>query len=233
MYTTDAKIGILTNGTEYQFYTRESSSKTGLNPKPFFVFNITDFDSSSLETLAMFYRTVIDVKKIQEEADEVYFLDKFEKAFIKELADPSRDFIKAIYSRMGGSRLTPQQEVSIKQLINSVSIKSALDTIIEIEAKSANSGIITTDEELKYYHIIKTIIAHHKKIETNRIGYRDQKGKFSILLDDNARKKICDLYTGKKGTQLDIEGVKYEVPDLDSVVKLKKQLTEAALSLID
>lgn len=232
MYTTDAKIGVLTNGTEYQFYTRVTGSKTGLNSKPFFVFDLADYDSNSLDTLALFYRTIIDIKKIQAEADEVYFLEKFEDAFVKELADPSRDFIKAIYSRMGGQRLTPQQEVSIKQLINSVSIKSALDRVIEKEAKSANSGIITTDEELKYFHIIKTIIAHHKDIETDRVGYRDMKGKFTILLDDNQRKKICDLYITNSTARLEVDGEKHEVPDMDSVIKLKKRLTEKALEMI-
>ena len=57
--------------------------------------------------------------------------------------------MRSIYSHMGGSRLNDFAEKQIRELINSVSIKSALDTLIYEESKSANSGIHTTEEELK------------------------------------------------------------------------------------
>lgn len=232
MYTKDSRIGILTNGIEYQFFTRSSSDSSLLNPKPFFTFNLEDYDSSSIETLAMFYRTSIELNDILAEADEIYFLDKFEDAFVLELASPSKEFIKAIYSRMGGQRMTDRIENQIKELINSVSIKSALDKLIVKEATSANSGIITTDEELKIYHIIKTILAQNNKIDTNRIGYRDMKGKFSILLDDNQKKKICDLHVSPNSQKVEINGERYEVSDIDSIIKLKKKLVDSALALV-
>jgi hypothetical protein len=232
MYTNDSKIGILTNGIEYQFFTRHSGSKTSLNPKPFFTFNLRDFDSMKLELLAMFFRTSIDMNSIITEAEETYFLENFEDAFAKELLDPSRDLIKAIYTKMGGNRMSDKQEVQIKELINSVSVKSALDKLIVAEASSTNSGIITTEEEIKIYHIIKTIIAQHKKVDSDSIGYRDLKGKFLILLDDNQKKKICDIKISPNKRVLEVEGEKYEIPDIDSIIKLKKRLTDRALELV-
>ncbi len=232
MYTKDSKIGILTNGIEYQFFTRNSGSKTSLNPKPFFTFNLREFDSIALETLAMFLRTSIEMNSIIEEAEEIYFLDNFEEAFAKELSSPSRDFIKAIYSNMGGNRMSDKQEVQIRALINSVSVKSALDKLMAKEAASTNSGIITTDEEMKVFHIIKTIVAQHKKVETDSIGFRDLKGKFLILLDDNQKKRICDLRISPNKRVLEVNGEKFDIPDIDSIIKLKKKLTDRALELI-
>ena len=232
MYTKDSKIGILTNGIEYQFFTRNSGSKTSLNPKPFFTFNLREFDSIALETLAMFLRTSVDMNSILEEAEEIYFLDNFEEAFAKELSSPSRDFIKAIYSNMGGNRMSDKQEVQIRALINSVSVKSALDKLMAKEAASTNSGIITTDEEMKVFHIIKTIVAQHKKVETDSIGFRDLKGKFLILLDDNQKKRICDLRISPNKRVLEVNGEKFDIPDIDSIIKLKKKLTDRALELI-
>jgi len=232
MYTNDSKLGILTNGIEYQFFTRNNNSKTSLNPKPFFVFNLKDYNSMSLETLAMFFRTSIDMASILNEAEETYFLDNFEEAFAKELADPSRDLIKAIYTKMGGRRMSDKQEIQIKELINSVSVKSALDKLIVKESASTNSGVITTEEEMKVYHIIKTIVAQHNKVETDSIGFRDLKGKFLILLDDNQKKKICDLKITPNKRVLEVEGEKFEIPDTDSIIKLKKRLTERALELV-
>ena len=232
MYTKDSKIGILTNGIEYKFFTRNSGSKTSLNPKPFFTFNLREFDSIALETLAMFLRTSIEMNSILEEAEEIYFLDNFEEAFAKELSSPSRDFIKAIYSNMGGNRMSDKQEVQIRALINSVSVKSALDKLMAKEAASTNSGIITTDEEMKVFHIIKTIVAQHKKVETDSIGFRDLKGKFLILLDDNQKKRICDLRISPNKRVLEVNGEKFDIPDIDSIIKLKKKLTDRALELI-
>ena len=232
MYTNESKRGILTNGIEYQFFTRNNNSKTSLNPKPFFVFNLKDYSSISLETLAMFYRTSIDMFSILNEAEETYFIENFEIAFAKELSEPSRDLIKAIYSRMGGNRMSDKQEIQIKELINSVSVKSALDKLILKESSSTNSGIITTEEEMKVYHIIKTIVAQHNKVETDSIGFRDLKGKFLILLDDNQKKKICDIKISPNKRILEIEGEKYDIPDTDSIIKLKKRLTERALELV-
>ncbi len=230
--TTESKIGILTNGLEFKFYCRNNNGGTGLHPTPFFTFDWSNVEANNLEDLAGFYATQIDTKHIIDEAQELFFLEGFEVGLLKELADPSRDFIKSIYARMGGLRMTDKVEKQINGLINSVSLKTAVDKLMMQEAKSANSGVITTDEELKVYHVIKTILAHHKLIDTNSIGYRDMKGKFSIMIDDNLKKKVCDLYITSNSQRIEIDGVKHEISDIDSIMKLKKQLLDKALSVL-
>lgn len=230
--TNDSKIGILTNGIEYKFYCRNNNAGAGLHPTPFCEFNWAEIDNSVLEQLASIYATNLEVKKVLESAQEMFFLEGFEDALFKELADPSREFIKAIYSRMGGTRMGDSTEKQIKELINSVSVKTALENLIIEESKSANSGIITTDEEMKMYHIIKTILAQHKQINTDSIGYRDFKGKFSILIDDSLKKKVCDIVITQNIQRLEVNGEKFEIEGIDSVVKLKKKLIDRATSLL-
>ncbi|MBD3725000.1 MAG: type I restriction enzyme HsdR N-terminal domain-containing protein [Flavobacteriaceae bacterium] len=230
--TNDSKIGILTNGTQFDFYCRNNNGGFGLHPTPFYSFNWENIDGSQLEKLAEFYATGIDIKSIVDTAQELFFMEGFEEALFKELANPSKEFIKAVFSHMNGSRMTENIEKQIRDLINSVSLKSALDRLIIEESSKANSGIITTEDELKVFHIIKTILAQHKQIDTNSIGYRDFKGKFSILIDDNQKKKVCDLYITPTSHKIDIDGEKIDIPDIDSIVKLKKALTDKALSLI-
>ncbi|MCB0514546.1 MAG: type I restriction enzyme HsdR N-terminal domain-containing protein [Chitinophagales bacterium] len=230
--TNDAKIGILTNGIEYKFYCRNNNSGFGLHPTPFYLFNWDNIEGNQLEKLAEFYATSIEIKTIVDAAQESFFLENFEEALYKELSSPSRDFIKAIFAHMNGNRLTESIEKQIKTLINSVSLKSALDRLVVDESSKLNSGIITTEDELKVFHIIKTLLAQHKQINTNSIGYRDFKGKFSIILDDNQKKKICDLYITPSSHKIDIEGEKIEIPDIDSIIKLKKKLLDKTLSLL-
>ncbi len=56
--------------------------------------------------LAMFMRNVIDMNSILEEAEEIYFLEKFDDALYEALVNPSDDFIKVVYNNMGGKRMT-------------------------------------------------------------------------------------------------------------------------------
>lgn len=230
--TNDSKIGILTNGIQYEFYCRNNNGGSGLHPTAFYTFNWENIEGSVIDKLAEFYATSINIKEIIDSAQEAFFMEGFEEAFFKEMANPSRDLVKSIFNHMNGSRLTETVEKQIKELINSVSLKSVLDRLIVEESTKANSGIHTTEDELKVYHIIKTILAQHKQIETSSIGYRDLKGKFSILIDDNQKKKICDLYISPNSHKIDLDGEKIDIPDFDSIVKLKKKLIDKALSLI-
>ena len=230
--TNDSKIGILTNGIQFQFYCRNNNGGYGLHPTPFYTFDWDNIEASQLDILAEFYATSIDTKLIIENAQESFFMEGFEEALFKELSSPSKEFIKAIFAHMNGNRMTENIEKQIRDLINSISIKSALDKLIIEESTKANSGIITTEDELKVFHVIKTILAQHKQIETNSIGYRDFKGKFSILLEDNLKKKICDLYITPNSHKIEIEGEKIDIPDIDSILKLKKRLTDKALSIL-
>lgn len=230
--TSDSKIGILTNGIEFHFYCRNNNDNKGLHPTPFYSFDFKNVEGSSLDGLADFHATVIDVAKITNEAQELFFINLFEDGLYKELAKPSKDFIKAIYSNMGGIRLTENIENQIRKLINSVSLKGVVDRLMIDEASKANSGIVTTDEELKVYHVIKTILAQHKGIDSNCIGYRDQKAKFSILVENNQKKKVCDLYIKGGVKYLEIDGERFDIPDIDSIISLKKSLIDKTLTFL-
>lgn len=230
--TNESKIGVLTNGIEYKFYCRNNSRGAGLHPTPFYSFNIENIEGGSLDQIAEFYMTNIEIKSIITKAQELFFLEEFEEAFYKELSSPSRDFIRAIYTRMNGLRLNERTEKQIRELINSVSVESALEKLIVDEANKANSGIITTNQELKVYHVIKTILAQNKQIETDSIGYKDFKGKFSIILNSNQKKKICDLFISLNSQRIEIEGERFDIPNIDSIIKLKKRLVDSALSLL-
>lgn len=230
--TSDSKIGVLTNGVVYNFYCKNDSGNVGLHPSPFYSFDLSNLEANNYDQLAQFYGTIIDVKSLINDAQELFFMEGFEDALFSEFAQPSTAFVKAIYANMGGKRLTEKVEKQIKELINSISVKSALDRLIVDESAKANSGIITTHEELKVFHVIKTILAQHKKIDTNSIGYQDFKGKFAIILNNKRSKKVCDLYITPDKELIEINGEKYDIPDIDSIVKLKKKLIDRALELI-
>ncbi len=227
--TPSSKFGILTNGIEWRIYSVDEVNKeTSLNVNPFLVFDFNNITDSLIENLTKLHKNNIDIKELQDEATDFYFLKGFSTAFALELFEPSDDFIKAIFNRMNGKRMTDQMKLKIREQINSNSLQKALKKVIEEESKNGNQ-IITTAEELKIYHTIKTILIHKKEIDADRISYRDQKNSFNILVDDNNKKIICKIHSSRNNYSLEINGIKHEVKGIESVVAMKKQLLDAAM----
>jgi hypothetical protein len=233
LYTPSAKIGILTNGIIYNFYTVNNREKKGLNSKPFFSFNLVDYDNSSLEILALFNRQNLEINDILQEAEDVYFLENFDNALYKTLTD-NDDLVKLVFKNMGGLRATEKSLSQIKSLINSISLKTAVDKLTQKEISESNTGVITTAEEIKAYNIIKTILAMSNKIKTaeiERISYRDLKNSFTILVDDKQTKNICSLVFKEKIKVIEINGDRYDLEEVSvaAITKLKKELIDSAL----
>lgn len=233
LYTESVKIGIVTNGIIYSFYTRSTDNNVILNETPFFTFDLNDFTDSDIEKLALFYRPTFDLTSVINAADDVYFLEKFDNALFETLSNPADDFIKIIYKKMGGKRLTESMLTQIYELINSNSLNSVLEKIIDKEIKDSNSGIITTAEEIKVYNIVKTILAMSSKIkdaELSRISYRDFKGSFAIIVDDSSRKKVCSLFLHKNQIQINNDTFDLKGTNTTSLTEFKKELVASALS---
>jgi hypothetical protein len=79
------------------------------------------------------------------------------------------------------------------------------------------------------YHAIKAILLQRKEIKSDRISYRDQKNSFLILVDDNKKKQICRIIFTHNKQKIEINGKEFDINGLESVVSLRKELTDAAL----
>jgi len=232
-YTKSAKIGILTNGVIWKFYIGENRS---LIPTPFFTFDITDYDNSDVEMLAKFDKRVIKFDPIIEEAEEIHFLDKFDDALFKSLAQPSDAFIKDVYSHMGGKVLVKKTKEKIKELINSVSVKAAYDQLLYHESKSNKSGVYTTDDEQKAFNVVHTILSLSREVRRHidRITYKDTPTKFHILIDNNTRQKVCSFELKETKSILLIDEKKYELEEVSvpEITKYKKEIIDSALKYL-
>ena len=246
--TSSAKIGVLTNGVIFKFYTKTSNNT--LEANPFFTFNLEEHTGGDIEMLALFQRQLIDTKVILEKASEVYFFDKFDDALYELLKMPAKindlresashtAFLEIIFRNMGGKRFTESALEQIHPLVNAISLKSALDRVIREENLNSNTGIITTSEELKFYNIVKTILGLSAKTKKHidRVGYRDFKNFFGVVLDDNQRKGVCYLRIDKtkKVVSFSSDPKSYEIDDIsvEEITKYKSQIIESFLNNLD
>ena len=109
-----------------------------------------------------------------------------------------------------------QVEVVARTATPSVAVVAASE--VDEPAPVPDTDIVTTDEELDGYNIIRAIAV--AEVAPERVVYRDAKSYFAVLLDDNNRKPIARLYLNgksvkylmtfeqsKDGTRRDIESV--------------------------
>ena len=147
------------------------------------------------------------------------------------LIQTQKELIKLIYDNMGGKRLSDKISDSIFNLINSISYEQAIDKIKRAESKDSKSGIITTAKELKSLDIIKTIVAMTSKInnkEIDRIGHKDYKGQFKIIVDNMPSKEICHIVIKDSKKYISINDKEYHIESVSAkeITKHRRHLVE-------
>ncbi|NLB62855.1 MAG: restriction endonuclease [Fibrobacter sp.] len=236
-HVSNAKFGLLTNGINYRFYS-DLVEPNKMDEKPFLEFNITEIKDNQIEELKKFHKSNFDIDSIVNAASDLKYLNELKQLLQQELTDPSADFVRhfarQVYPGMITAKvleqLTKLTKKSIKQHISDLiteRLKTALnkedDSVKEVEDKASEpkskNKIITTEEELEGFMIVKTILRQH--ISSERVVYRDAQSYFAILLDDNNRKPICRLY---------FNGIKKYIATFDDQ---KKEIKSEILSLDD
>lgn len=210
-----AKFGLLTNGIIYRFYT-DLIELNKMDAKPFLEIDITDLKEAQVEELKKFHKSYFDIDNVLSSASELKYTGELKAIIGREFANPSPEFVKFFAKQVYDGMITPKlleqftslTRKSINGYINdliSERLKSALKTeesvIVEdnkmeqignIHESIEDNKVVTTEEEIESYLIIKAILRPH--IDISRIVYRDAQTYFAILFDDNNRKPICRMY---------------------------------------
>lgn len=211
-HVSKAKFGLLTNGIVYRFYS-DLVEPNKMDEKPFLEFNITEIKDNQIEELKKFHKANFDADSIVNTASEMKYTIELKYLLQQELVNPSAEFVKHFAKQVYPSVVTAKvleqftnlTKKSIQQYISDLiteRLKTALTKEDETAKNSENldnpqtiedeSKIITTEEEMEAFLIVKTIL--RQQIPASRIAYRDAQSYFAILLDDNNRKTICRLY---------------------------------------
>lgn len=237
-HVSKAKFGILTNGITYRFYS-DLVEQNKMDEKPFLEFNLNEIKENQIDELKKFHKSYFDAESIVTTASELKYLNELKHLLQVEFQQPTPDFVKLFAKQVYPSVVTAKvldqftnlTKKAVNQYINDLitdRLKIALskenENQTELEDNSiielANSKIITTEEELEGFMIIKTIL--RQKVSFNRISYRDNQSYFAILLDDNNRKTLCRLYLNSSKKYLitfdeQKKEVKNELVNLDDI----------------
>lgn len=222
---TSARFGVLTNGIIYRFYS-DLEDKNVMDAKPFLELDLLNLKEPVVEEVKKFSKSSFELDSILATASDLKYMREIRRILDEQLNDPSDDFVKFFASQVYSGKLTQPvrdqfaqiTKKTFKQFINdkvndrlnialasesSVSKDetknvSATKTSADIVDKS--SKVVTSDEELEGYYIVKTLL--RKSIDANRINIRDALSYCSVLLDDNSRKPIVRMYFNSPNKQL-------------------------------
>lgn len=239
-HTSKAKFGLLTNGIIYRFYS-DLVEPNKMDEKPFLEFNIAEIKDNQVDELKKFHKTTFDSESIVNTASELKYTNELKYLIQQELLNPTPDFVKHFAKQVYPTNISAKvldlftnlTRKSVQQHISDLiteRLKTALtkedeatkvqEVILAEQAKEEANKVVTTEEELEAFMIVKTIL--RQKINAKRVTYRDAQSYFAILLDDNNRKTICRLYlNGSKKYFVTLDEqkkeVKSEINSLDDI----------------
>ncbi len=258
--TTKAKFAILTNGIIYRFYT-DLDQQNIMDQNPFFELNILDLKDSHLIELKKFHKENFSVERIMDTASELKYLGLIRNTLKAEFSNPSDDFVRfvlnsGVYEGVKTQNVVDRYSPLVKKSLNSYinelvndRIQSALKKD-DNQPKLINEGfevedisedvddleqIITTEEELESFYIVKSILRNC--IEVQRVQYKDTRSYFAILFDGKVTKWVCRVFLKENIKFIiipdnDKQNIKYQISTIDEIYKLADKMIERTKQFI-
>jgi hypothetical protein len=213
-HVTEARVGILTNGRVYQFYTDLDNANV-MDPTPFAEIDLMDLSNAPVREIKKLTKSMYDLAGLLDSAERLKYLGGVKEEIRKEFADPGEWFIKEMASRVhSGKRVTSSIQDQFKPIVQEAilayinekidaRLKSAIEvgsqqesesTIKEVAPKELpdSNGIETTQDETEGLYIVRAICA--SDIAPSRLTEKDTKTYFNILVDGNTWKSVVRLH---------------------------------------
>jgi len=244
---TKGRIGILTNGIVYRFFTDLESTNV-MDERPFLELNMAALKEPAVEELKRFTKDKFDVAGVVSAASELKYTSGIKRALAAEYASPSEDFVRFLakqvypgkFTRSAREQFTDIVKRAFQQFVNerlyerlerAQAEEEAQPTVVDEQSSARDlppgivaidGSIVTTQEEVDGYNIVRGILA--SIVEVGRVTMRDTKSYCGVLLDDNNRKSICRLWFNRSQKYLGLfdAGKKEERVPIDSVADIYK-----------
>lgn len=255
-----ARFGLLTNGIKYRFYT-DLEKVNIMDKQPFLEVDIEKAKDAQIEELKKFHKSYFEIENILSSASELKYMSELRNVIKDEFQAPSPDFVKLLAKRVYDGTVTQKileqfgdlVKRSISLYINdvisdrlNVAIQSTeatpqKDTIPEptsepMDEETPDNKIITTDEELEGFYIVKSILRQF--INPDRICYKDVQSYFGINIDGKVTRTICRLYFNTKNKSISIFAPdktenEHSISSLDEIYQYHDEFKKAASKYIE
>jgi hypothetical protein len=203
---TEARLAVLTNGREAWFFS-DIEDPNKMDQIPFFTFDFQQYDRKQIDDLARFQKANFAIESILEAASALKYTRAASIYLKKQIDNPDEEFVRLIGRQIHEGSITKSVIEQIKP-----SIQAAMDEIVRYRIQDrlgislkgepsstkteeiglSEAEVITTEDEISAFMIIRAILA--RIVDVERVFIRDAKSYCAILMDNNNRKPICRLY---------------------------------------
>ena len=258
-HTTKAKIGILTNGVIYKFYT-DLDEPNIMDSKPFLEIDLLNMKDNEIVELKKFFKSNFDMSDILSTAEELKYSNSIKKVFQQQIDSPNEAyidfFINHVYDGKKTKAVREKFQGIVKKSVNEVLndiIRTKLENALNaknqstashvnsaenlIESDSHEDKIITTDEELLSFNIIRSILSEY--IEVNRLSYKDTTNYLNILIDGRTTKWIARMYLNSKNKYISFplfdgsaKEEKIQIEKIEDLFKFRDRLCDALTNVV-
>jgi hypothetical protein len=237
--TTDVKLAILTNGSEYRFFT-DLNTNNVMDESPFLIIDLLNLKDSDVENLNKLRIENFDKESLITYAEELVYTSSMNNSLKTLFSNPNDEFVRFVIKEISDIRITANVIERFRPLVKKAISNAVLDIVskglyqeeplikeeIQIEEKSISNdvnnekitkNIITTEEELNGFEIIKNILSKNDR-DISEINYKDTTNYFSIYIKNTTKWMIrLNLDAGKKNiiTKLPVEQVKEYCPKFE------------------
>lgn len=225
---TDTEFAILTNGQVFEFYAQLDAANR-MDEKPFMTLDLASIDARVFPHLEKCTKSRFDSETIAAAAEEMKYVAEIKKALAQQFRDPEEDWVKFFANRVTNRRMTGSVVEMFTRLVHTAatqflkdeanrrlrsaqdleeaatpttpaSAESAETTNDDAEPTADDRGIVTTEQELAAFNIIRAIGC--SEVPATDIALRDAKTYCSVLYEDNNRKPIVRFFFDRKVPRL-------------------------------
>ncbi len=255
---TDTEFAILTNGEVYEFYAQLDEANR-MDEKPFMTIDLANVDERVFPHLEMCTKSRFDFETIAASAEELKYVSELKKVLTNQFKEPDPDWVKFLAARVTSRRMTAQTLEFFTKLVSTASsqflkdeanrrlrsaqnLEEATTPVRDTIAQSAEAeepevpedGIITTEEEIHAYGIIKAIGC--SEVPSIDITLRDAKSYCAILYQDNNRKPVTRLYFDRKIPRIGIFDAEkqehfYDLDDIEDIYQYADEIRDRLKTL--
>ena len=209
---TEARIGVLTNGRTYRFFS-DLKEDNKMDDRPFLEFDLFEVREPLVEELKKLRKSSFDLDEMLSTAHDLKYLKAMRSYLGRQWNDPDEEFTRFMIGQVYDGRITksvreqftPVVRNALHQFVSgkvSGRLKSALaeeesvasgsEVVGEAEPEKQEEGVTTTEDEKEGFRIVRAIM--RAVVKPDRVVMRDVKTYCGVLLDDNNRQPICRLH---------------------------------------
>lgn len=254
---TSARIAILTNGVRYQFYS-DLDEPNKMDERPFLELELTNLRDDLFPELEKLSKGSFDLESMLNAATDLKYMRDIRRFLELQFETPDEDLVRLCFGHANPTKkftssAKEQFTTLVRQTLHQVvtdrvgaRLRMALqaeDTSVKTPSRAPEDatpveetderGIITTDDELEGFRIVKAIAC--AVLPPERVQWRDGKTYFTVLVDNSNRRPLCRLWFNRSQKYIGLfdhskEETKHPIENLEDIYRFASQLRSTAES---